>query len=452
MLDQSAKLNGTLAYRSALAAAGAPTGGTGKGVVVGVIDTGLDVKHPDFRDASGNTRVAWLIDMAQPPIRKHPELESDFGCAIPCRRRARSSTRPTSTRGSPIRWAFYRRMPLGTVRTWLRSPRATAEPPPSSWGARPRPARVAAGLAWIGRSSRGRRHRRRSTIHFRPRRPMGMPAVINLSLGGDFGPHDGSTPLEKALAAMVGADHPGRAIIVAAGNSGAIYRGDRPEQTLGIHTHTRVSRELPARVPVLSPGVVGGEDVQGSVYVWASFEKTADIAVGLEGPRGMSVESTAPGHEGIFASGDGRLKAAIFNSVAHEDLPLSLETHGAVIAWDGRWPPGSEMFLRFEGEGFVDVWMQPMLASGAEAYFEVSTRAGTINVPATHPDLIAVGCTVNRTGWTDLDANAFDVSTVHGYNALSPVDSTCYFSSAGPTATGAMKPEISAPGALLPQP
>src|SRR3954447_3947051 len=71
VLDQSAKLNGTIAYREVLAASGSPLTGTGKGVVVGVIDTGLDVTHPDFLDASGKTRVAWLIDMSQPPLKKH---------------------------------------------------------------------------------------------------------------------------------------------------------------------------------------------------------------------------------------------------------------------------------------------------------------------------------------------------------------------------------------------
>src|SRR6185312_11665487 len=45
-----------------------------------------------------------------------------------------------------------------------------------------------------------------------------QPVVCNLSLGGDFGPHDGTTALEKGLSAMVGDDKPGRAIVVAAGN------------------------------------------------------------------------------------------------------------------------------------------------------------------------------------------------------------------------------------------
>ena len=61
---------------------------------------------------------------------------------------------------------------------------------------------------------------------------MGLPAVVNLSLGGDFGPHDGTSVLERGLSAFVGDDKPGRVIVVASGNSGgepAIFSSaDRP--------------------------------------------------------------------------------------------------------------------------------------------------------------------------------------------------------------------------------
>jgi len=450
VLDQSAKLNGTIAYREALALSGSPQSGTGKGVVVGIIDTGLDVKHPDFLDASGKTRVAWLIDMSQPPQQTHPELEKEFGCTdamqTPCAVFEKSDIDAALADPSGL-------LPHDTVGhgTHVASIAAGNGGGGVFVGGAPDATLVIAGVtqgaleevtdADIATGAR---------FIFDRADALGMPAVINLSLGGDFGPHDGSTPLEKALAAMVGPDHPGHAIIVAAGNSGALYKGDLPEQTLGIHTQTRVNRELPIRVPVISPGVAGGADITGTVFVWATFEKATDIAVGLEGPRGISIAAVGPGQQGSFASVDKRLKAAIFNSVAQDQVPITADTHGAVIAWDGTWPAGSEMILTFEGEGFIDAWMQTSLdASGGEAYFEVATREGTINVPATHPDLIAVGCTVNRTTWTDGDGRAEDVAAIHGYNLLAPVDSTCYFSSAGPTATGVMKPEISAPGALV---
>ena len=54
-------------------------GATGAGVLVGVADTGLDVTHPDFFDANGNTRVAWILDLSAKAYGKYPDLELKYG-------------------------------------------------------------------------------------------------------------------------------------------------------------------------------------------------------------------------------------------------------------------------------------------------------------------------------------------------------------------------------------
>ncbi len=38
----------------------------GNGVIVGIIDSGTDFNHPDFKDANGNSRIKHLWDMAKP--------------------------------------------------------------------------------------------------------------------------------------------------------------------------------------------------------------------------------------------------------------------------------------------------------------------------------------------------------------------------------------------------
>jgi subtilisin family serine protease len=278
---------------------------------------------------------------------------------------------------------------------------------------------------------------------------MGRPVVANLSLGGDFGPHDGTTPLELTLGSLVGADKPGRAFVVAAGNSGSLYRGDTPNQILGIHTQLRTTLNEPSRAPMLSPGRPGGPAIAGSVFIWVTYGASDRIAVGLSGPSGVSLAPTAPGTKATYTSPDGKFTVAVYNGVREDpSLPLSSEAHGAIIIWNGSWAAGSEFALEFSGDGFADAWVGSSLGMGEMQLFEHALLQGTVNVPATHESLLAVGCTVNRNRWTDADGHEHGPALLE-LGDLSNVDSSCLFSAAGPTAAGAMKPEISAPGALV---
>jgi len=107
------------------------------------------------------------------------------------------------------------------------------------------------------------------------------------------------------------------------------------------------------------------------------------------------------------------------------------------------------------------------LGGDRQAVFVNGVREGTINLPATHPSIIGVGCTVNRPRWTsiagaDVGLRVPLLDQPGGLPAprLKTKDApavfrdlfegeVCWFSSAGPTATGVPKPEISAPGALV---
>ncbi len=281
---------------------------------------------------------------------------------------------------------------------------------------------------------------------------LGAPAVANISLGSDFGPHDGTTPLEKTLADMVGPERPGRAIVVAAGNSGVLYKGNASDLPLGVHTQTRVTQGVPARAVLKAFSIFRESQVSGRVSIWLTFGANDDIAVGLEGPTGLSIPLVGRGAKAAGSTADRGLNAAIYNGVVDPNVTLTADTQGAIVLWTGSWPTADEMALRFEGEGFVDAWVEsnPDGASGDFAeFFEVATREGTINVPATSPALITVGCTVNRTQWTDGDLHDHDATRSEYFGRLLPADGICYFSSAGPTAAGVAKPEISAPGATI---
>ena len=118
------------------------TGGlSGRGVVVGIVDTGLDVRHPDFRTVDGHTRVAWML-VSGFPVGRHPEIEQAFGCTDLEPVLVRGLRGGGHRRGDHRRRGPARTTPTGTAPTSPRSPPATgASRCPArraTWGWRPR--------------------------------------------------------------------------------------------------------------------------------------------------------------------------------------------------------------------------------------------------------------------------------------------------------------------------
>jgi subtilisin family serine protease len=452
VLDASARLNRVDAYRATLAAKASPVAGTGRGVVVGIVDTGVDATHPDFRDATGKTRIAWMLDFARAPLGLHAEMEDALGCTSANQSRCAVLDAGDIDTALAGEGALLTRDPVGHGTHVASIAAGNGGGDARFVGGAPEATLIVASVAQSdgGVTLADVDIVSATRFIFERAEAMGMPAVVNLSLGGDFGPHDGTTPIEVALAAMVGPAHPGRSIVVAAGNSGTLYRGDG-DQVLGIHSETRVTNGAPAKLTVLTPDARQGDDLSGTAYVWIKYGAGDAVSVGLTGAQGLSIRPVPVGQKAGFRAKDDALTAGIYNGVTGAESPLPASSHGAVIVWDGTWQGSSKMTILLEGEGFVEAWVEATfddpLAAGS-AFFDVATRAGTINLPASHPALIAVGCTINRTQWVDRDLASHDIAMTR-YASLSPEDGSCYFSSAGPTATGATKPDLSAPGAMV---
>jgi len=445
-LDKAVPISGVPAFQQATELKGA-------GVVIGIIDTGLDLKHADLRTAVGKTRVAWLIDMSRKPNGRHKELEDAYGCS-------------GETSACAVLDSADIEETLGT--------QTSSDAPRDDLGHGTHVASIAAGNGLASNTSTvyagvapeavliGARVTRAggdisdtdvllaTRFVFDRAEALGLPAVVNMSLGADFGPHDGTSPLETGLASLVGPQHPGRAIVVAAGNSGVLYLAG--EDTLGVHTDAHVVPGATTRVTMRAPNLTG--TVKGSAYVWIGWRAGESISVGMAGPNGETwVSPVAPGHTDAWDSADGKLTVQVINDLAYDGSPLTPDSHGAVLVFDGEWAPNSEHDLLLEGDGTADLWIQGTgeAASGEGGTGELFLRAikqGTVNVPATSPGLIAVGATLNRHQWKDADGNSMKLSS---FGSMRPPidDSIAYFSGAGPTRTGVMKPEISAPGAFV---
>ena len=429
------------------------TGLDGKGVVVGIIDTGIDARHPDFRNADGTTRIAWVLDMSMQPLGElgHAELEAKYGCTsprqLPCRV-LDAAMIDASLRGGPLELP---RDPVGHGTHVASIAAGNGGEGGTFVGVAPASTLIVARVTPAGGNEIADTDIvTAARFIFDRAEAMGMPAVVNISLGGDFGPHDGTSPLEKGLAELVGPEHPGRAIVVAAGNSGALYE-DAAGRIYGVHTEARVVPSTTTRIRLLLPGTKG-DTVTGQAYVWLTFRPFDDVSIGIEGPGGERwMRQVSRGSS--VGENRAEFNAAIVHGVVDDLTPLTDDTHGAIVAIDGTFPAGESVTLTLEGSGTPKLWVQgggDLGPSGVYpgVLFEGATKEGTINVPATHPELIAVGCTINRVRWTDAAGGEYALASFGGI--LRPrEDGTCFFSSAGPTATGLLKPDVSAPGAFV---
>lgn len=464
----------------------AERGMTGKNVLVGVADTGLDVTHHELRNVNGRSRVRWLLDLSLAPIGRHPELEQKYGVTDDQGRLTGAvfSNDDIDELLTAIDTGACAEIPLqllpdGTVKSCAPSDEkghgthvtgiaagsgehgpalfddAGVPLPPSPYGGIASEADIV--FVRLTRSASAGIENddfvRAVEFMFERADAEQKPMVANFSLGSDFGPHDGTLLWEKAVASFVGPDKPGHAIIAAAGNSGSVLESP-------IHQSVHVADGGTMRVPITSYAQ------QGGVQVWVTLSPGSKLKIGLESPEGVWIPPIGPGtqrgkNEATYDAG------VIYGSTAKKS-PVPADSNGAVVLWTGRkWPSGTYNVL-FEGTGSAELYLQGVNGAGRAAFFTHGVRQGTVNLPATHPSIIGVGCTADRTVWQNVEGQVqgltMPVLDAAGGLPLQTTDAegntsivtrelqegeVCWFSSAGPTATGVAKPEIAAPGAMV---
>lgn len=217
---------------------------TGKGVVVAVIDTGIDWSHQDFVNADGTSRILYLYDLfdsswttssgrigTQPPLvdKDNKPIGTLYTNAqINAALKGRGTVASKDVVGHGTACA-------GTA---AGNGRATAKGvlPGTYKGVAPEADLiiVKAENGDGGISSLGY-----YTVEWilKTAKSLGEPAVINMSFGSQWSSHEGDAPQESLVDSFVGAGKPGAVITVSAGNEGrdsfhggSTFGPDRPGQ------------------------------------------------------------------------------------------------------------------------------------------------------------------------------------------------------------------------------
>ncbi|MBK7622543.1 MAG: S8 family serine peptidase [Kineosporiaceae bacterium] len=253
---------------------------TGAGVVVGVVDWGLDVDHPNFRHPDGTTRLLALWDQRRHSAgRRGRRPPAPYGYGVVHSRRDIDAALRTA---EPFRALGYHASDAdrgggthGCHVLDIAAGNGTVGPS----GAAPLADLVfvhladrgTGGLATLGDSVR-----LLEAVDFISRTAGSRPWVINLSMGRHGGPHDGSTLTELALDELLSAA-PGRFIAQSAGNyhrarahaGGRIGRGEHRTLHVLVDPADRTPNELEIWYPgpdelavsVIPPGQPAAEPV-----------------------------------------------------------------------------------------------------------------------------------------------------------------------------------------------
>lgn len=261
----------------------------------------------------------------------------------------------------------------------------------------------------------------------------GKPAVVNLSLGTHYGPHDGSGLFCRALDNLSGS---GKIVVVSAGNEGDSF----------IHGNDRVAPGSDSNM-VFSvtepPGGGGRPDVVG-INTWYPGE--SEFTVTVTSPGGHSL--TAPrGVQDSLVTPDGTIwvdNGSGGRNPENGDVQLEVELLGSDYVQEGSDVAAGQWLMKVSAPlatpgGRYDSWLYTYTGSIEPP---IGNNELSVAIPAVAESVIAVGAEITKTSWMGADGSEHDYLTV----GASDVGNIAPFSSWGPTRDGRLKPEITAPG------
>jgi subtilisin family serine protease len=405
---------------------------TGKGVVVGIIDYGFDLTHPDFRNEDGTTRVAVFWDQSQSG-RENPDT---FNYGVEYDQKAiNDALKEGRERTFDILQHRPEEGAHGTLVAGIAAGNGRASEQ-KYVGAAPDATLILVNLALDPARNLVPQQNVYQAVEYifnkaenafdeppdfnqpksllrRVRKPRKQKkaCVVNLSFSRNDGGHDGYSPIEQVIDRLL-RDTAGRAVVVAAGNAG----NDR------LHAEWEYSANATTELEWVVPPADQQQSGSYELELW--YSSRDHISVQLLSPEGEESDIIAPG----MTSGD-----KLFSGTSTLIESMRFLKPGC----DAR------IFLRLRQPAMAGKWLVRLKTSA-------DSHAGSLHgwiddTPdeqsrASFGNAVAPRCTLGSPATARYCISVGNID--HRSTPMVVVDS----SGRGPTRDGREKPEIVAPG------
>ena len=384
---------------------------SGRGVVVGVIDSGIDWRHGDFRKADGKTRIKTLWDLSDrantgPGGVGRVYTEADLNAAL--QNTGTVNERDSNGHGTHVAGTAAGNG-LGT---------GGALPSGAFAGVAPEADLI------VVKATRSNTEQATfadddliAALSFINEQAAlaNQPFVINLSIGGHYSAHDGSDPVEQAIDNLL-ASGKGKQVVIAAGNEGED----------NIHAGGILAENIEAVLPFTVTNKANG--------MLAIYQAADVVSAKIIKPNGAIVGPVAL--HGLITSDP---------DVELENAPGESATEPKAVLVTFKRRPTGQWKLVLTGtrinNGRFDVWTQDAGETQLDA--SVRDRLCSVASPATARRAISVGNFVTKTEYVDVNGTS-RVRTQQG-----SVGQLAMSSSLGPSRDGRLTPLLAAPGSYI---
>lgn len=412
-------------------------GFTGEGAIAGIYDTGIDYRHGDFIDDDGRTRIVGIWDqtsgLRDPEVTfgeycSPEEIQGSLQGAGSCAERDRNGHGThvagsaagdgSATTQSDTTYRFAGVAPEADILVVKGGENSFFED------------NIIRGLKWMKDRAQA----------------LGKPLVANLSIGGQYGPHDGTRLYELMIDSLSG---PGFMVAVAAGNDGTNRNTTPGLQDFLIHAQgdpvVGATREFTFVIPSYAPSNSACSDF-ALIQFW--YESEDRVTIGVRRPDGTAF-SVAAGDSAGQPSAVGTIYVDNASEGPNErngDYEAIIEVsgcRGGGSPQPGVWTVQVTPTVAASGKPYHMWLLSSRLGAGAEARgLSGFDNRSTVTSPGTSKRAITVGAFVTR----------ICVPVASGQSCSSVAETPgdiAYFSGTGPTRDGRIKPEITAPGRLI---